>query len=130
MSIDKKIIEKISTIPIFIKDDVRDLKIYIKEIHIATKEGVFFDNEDAIVEVDVLEVDIVVDGYWKSRYKHMNPLHSYRIKTLVDDIKKDWSITDKIEKFLLLFNLDCYICIRDVFIVKPPRMIKKWEKKN
>jgi len=130
MSIDKKIIEKISTIPIFIKDDVRDLKIYIKEIHIATKEGVFFDNEDAIVEVDALEVDIVVDGYWKSRYKHMNPLHSYRIKTLVDDIKKDWSITDKIEKFLLLFNLDCYICIRDVFIVKPPRMIKKWEKKN
>jgi len=130
MSIDKKVIEKISTIPIFIKDDVRDLKIYIKEIHIATKEGVFFDNEDAIVEVDALEVDIVVDGYWKSRYKHMNPLHSYRIKTLVDDIKKDWSITDKIEKFLLLFNLDCYICIRDVFIVKPPRMIKKWEKKN
>jgi len=125
MSIDKKIIEKISTIPIFIKDDVRDLKIYIKEIHIGNKEGVFFDNEDVIVEVD-----IVVDGYWKSRYKHMNPLHSYRIKTLVDDIKKDWSITDKIEKFLLLFNLDCYICIRDVFIVKPPRMIKKWEKKN
>jgi len=120
MSIDKKIIEKISTIPIFIKDDVRDLKIYIKEIHIDDREGEFIDNE----------VDIVVDGYWKSRYKHMNPLHSYRIKTLVDDIKKDWSITDKIEKFLLLFNLDCYICIRDVFIVKPPRMIKKWEKKN